>query len=203
MQERKFPASKEIELRRPQILFVGDMAIGKTCFLLRLTEGKFMIINEAVTPDCYEFNIMYENIPYAIRGYEFAIIPGYGQFDPFTIYQIDVIIFCFSLVSLNSFQNIRDVYLKDNPKMKRRPCILIGLKSDLRDENNQEDHNIVPTSRGEELKNIIGAYEYIECSSLTGKNISKVLPAVLRIIASKDYVPPSYNDESERKCVIN
>nr|CAD1830488.1 unnamed protein product [Ananas comosus var. bracteatus] len=66
------------------------------------------------------------------------------------------------------------------------PIILVGTKLDLRDDKQFFiDHpGAVPitTAQGEELRKLIGAPAYIECSSKTQQNIKAVFDAAIKVV---------------------
>lgn len=74
------------------------------------------------------------------------------------------------------------------------PCILIGLKSDLRDEfainaDDLSSKGFSPISKktGEEMAKKIGAKSYLECSALKQINIRDVFETACRIVLHPDF----------------
>ncbi|KAH0791253.1 GTP-binding protein rhoA [Histomonas meleagridis] len=114
-------------------------------------------------------------------------IAGQGDYDkvrPLSYANADVIIICFSLVSQDSLLNVEKIWLPEVKKFcKGAAYILVGLQSDLRDENSSEE--IVTTKQGEEMKEKIGAYGYIEASVDKYSNINEVFELALRAVIAK------------------
>jgi Ras-related C3 botulinum toxin substrate 1 len=61
------------------------------------------------------------------------------------------------------------------------PYVLVGMKSDLRDEIEQhaKEYNLkgmeqIPSSKGEQVKKMINAQAYIECSARTQYNLQQI-----------------------------
>ncbi|MFS8025072.1 putative small GTPase, P-loop containing nucleoside triphosphate hydrolase [Helianthus anomalus] len=79
------------------------------------------------------------------------------------------------------------------------PIILVGTKLDLRDDKQfLTDHpGAVPitTAQGEELKKLIGAPAYIECSSKTQQNVKAVFDAAIKVVLQ----PPKQKKNKKRK----
>ncbi|KAJ0625734.1 putative small GTPase, P-loop containing nucleoside triphosphate hydrolase [Helianthus annuus] len=65
------------------------------------------------------------------------------------------------------------------------PIVLVGTKLDLREDmeylSNHPDATPVTMSEGEELKNMIGAAAYVECSSKTQQNVKAAFDTAIRV----------------------
>ncbi|CAM8941059.1 unnamed protein product [Rhodiola kirilowii] len=70
--------------------------------------------------------------------------------------------------------------------MRAQSIVLVGTKLDLRDDKQFfVDHpGAVPitTAQGEELKKLIGAPAYIECSSKTQLNVKAVFDQAIKVV---------------------
>jgi GTPase SAR1 family protein len=97
-------------------------------------------------------------------------------------------LFCFSLVDPTSLQNVQNIWV---PEVKKycptAPYILVGTKSDLRDEHTRDSDEyrskgweLVAASKAEQVKNAIGAHAYIECSAKTQHNVKEVFEAAIQ-----------------------
>uniref|UniRef100_A0A251VJX5 Putative small GTPase superfamily, P-loop containing nucleoside triphosphate hydrolase n=1 Tax=Helianthus annuus TaxID=4232 RepID=A0A251VJX5_HELAN len=79
------------------------------------------------------------------------------------------------------------------------PIILVGTKLDLHDDKQfLTDHpGAVPitTVQGEELRKLIGAPAYIECSSKTQQNVKAVFDATINLVLQ----PPKQKKKKKRK----
>jgi small GTP-binding protein len=152
---------------------VGDDAVGKTCLLWTYTRNDFP---EGYAPnifDNYSANVIVEDqqidlIVWDVGGQECHR----DLLRPLSYPQTDVFLFCFSLVAPTSLENVQNVWV---PEVKKHcpttPCILVGTKSDLRDEFAQREYEYrsrgwepVATSKAEEMKKAINAQAYTECS---------------------------------------
>jgi Ras-related C3 botulinum toxin substrate 1 len=74
------------------------------------------------------------------------------------------------------------------------PYVLVGMKSDLRDivaanpeEWNAKEMEAVPQSRGEDMKKLIGAQAYVECSAKKQINMREVFEEAVKVVLH----PPS------------
>ncbi|XVF87399.1 hypothetical protein PTKIN_Ptkin18bG0117200 [Pterospermum kingtungense] len=110
----------------------------------------------------------------------------YNRLRPLSYRGADVFLLAFSLISKASYENI---YKKWIPELRHYvpnvPIVLVGTKLDLRDDKQfLSDHpgaTAITTSQGEELKKMIGAVTYIECSSKTQQNVKVVFDAAIKV----------------------
>ncbi|KAG2242014.1 hypothetical protein Bca52824_096144 [Brassica carinata] len=111
----------------------------------------------------------------------------YNRLRPLSYRGADVFILAFSLISKASYENVSKKWI---PELKHYapgvPIILVGSKLDLRDDKQFFiDHpGAVPisTAQGEELKKLIEAPFYIECSSKSQENVKAVFDAAIRVV---------------------
>ncbi|OHT16513.1 Ras-related C3 botulinum toxin substrate 1 [Tritrichomonas foetus] len=127
----------------------------------------------------------------------------YKKLRPLSYPQTDVFILCFSLVSPTSLENVQNMWV---PEVKEHcpstPYILVGMKSDLRDEFPQHADDFkskgwepVATQKGEEMKKTIGAQDYVECSALKQFHLKEVFESAIRVVLH----PPSQQAASSSK----
>ncbi|CAN6682861.1 unnamed protein product [Malus baccata var. baccata] len=130
----------------------------------------------------------------------------YNRLRPLSYRGADVFILAFSLISKASYENVAKKWI---PELRHYapgvPIILVGTKLDLRDDKQFFiDHSgAVPitTDQGEELKKLIGAPAYIECSSKTQQNVKAVFDAAIKVVLQ----PPKQKKKKrkgQRACYI-
>lgn len=91
----------------------------------------------------------------------------------------DVIILCFSVIRPDSMSNILSKWIIEiNKFIPNALIVLVGTQVDLRSETASSEKSIT-TREGEELRQCIKAFKYIECSALTQKNIKEVFDACI------------------------
>jgi Ras-related C3 botulinum toxin substrate 1 len=81
------------------------------------------------------------------------------------------------------------------------PYILVGMKSDLRDivaanpeEWKSKGMEPVPQSKGEDMKKVINAQAYIECSAKMQINLKEVFEQAIKVVLH----PPAANTGKEQ-----
>ena len=110
----------------------------------------------------------------------------FDEFRALSYAHTDVFLLCFSMVNPDSFHNITKKWVSDirahNPSA---PIVLVGTQSDLLlDVNvliNLDRSNVKPvlSSRARSMAEKIRAADYIECSSLTQKNLKEAFDAAI------------------------
>ncbi|XP_056863770.1 rac-like GTP-binding protein ARAC1 isoform X1 [Raphanus sativus] len=122
--------------------------------------------------------------------YYYIVLTGqedYNRLRPLSYRGADVFILAFSLISKASYENVSKKWI---PELQHYapgvPIVLVGTKLDLRDDKQFFiDHpGAVPitTAQGEELKKLIEAPAYIECSSKSQENVKGVFDATIRVV---------------------
>ncbi|XP_024461620.1 rac-like GTP-binding protein RHO1 isoform X1 [Populus trichocarpa] len=151
---------------------VGDGAVGKTCLLISYTSNTFPTDYVPTVFDNFSANVVVNGATVNLGLWDTAGQEDYNRLRPLSYRGADVFILAFSLISKASYENVSKKWI---PELKHYapgvPIVLVGTKLDLRDDKQFFiDHpGAVPitTAQGEELRKLIGAPAYIECSSKT------------------------------------
>ena len=72
------------------------------------------------------------------------------------------------------------------------PILLVGTKSDLRGKNTLHEEKEIDVNRIEEMVRSTGAIGYVECSSVTGRGVRKVLDFALQELLKREELPASH-----------
>ncbi|CAI0435602.1 unnamed protein product [Linum tenue] len=179
---------------------VGDGAVGKTCLLISYTSNTFPTDYVPTVFDNFSANVVVDGSTVNLGLWDTAGQEDYNRLRPLSYRGADVFILAFSLISKASYENIAKKWI---PELRHYapgvPIILVGTKLDLcvplilsrngvdlRDDKQFfNDHpGAVPitTAQGEELKKLIGAPAYIECSSKTQQNVKAVFDAAIKVV---------------------
>ena len=182
---------------------VGDGNVGKTSFLITLTTKKFPDHYIDGVYDTYTIGINYENITINIKVTD--ILTGeedYVRLRQYQYSQYDIILVCFSLVSPSSYESIKRKWIKEIRELEpNKTIVLIGMKSDLRDDfpkNSDYEMKPISTQEGQQLKLEINASDYVECSSLRQLNLNGVFESIAKVYLE----PKSPNEKKVSKCLI-
>ncbi|CAB4321187.1 unnamed protein product [Prunus armeniaca] len=179
---------------------VGDGAVGKTCMLISYTSNTFPTDYVPTVFDNFSANVVVDGSTVNLGLWDTAGQEDYNRLRPLSYRGADVFLLAFSLISKASYENIAKKWV---PELRHYapgvPIILVGTKLDLRDDRQFfVDHpGAVPitTAQGEELKKLIGAPVYIECSSKTQQNVKAVFDAAIKVVLQ----PPKQKKKKKRK----
>ena len=151
---------------------VGDEGVGKTSLLISYTQNKFPEFYVPSILDNLAVNVKIRNKTCTL-----------GLFDTYSSNQndfyldnADVILLCFSLDNLTSFQNVE---IKWHSILKQKnstaKIILVGMKSDLR----ENTELLITTKQAEYLAKALDCTRYVECSAKTMNGVGSVFNEVI------------------------
>ncbi|URE46104.1 RHO [Musa troglodytarum] len=151
---------------------VGDGAVGKTCMLISYTSNTFPTDYVPTVFDNFSANVIVDGSTVNLGLWDTAGQEDYNRLRPLSYRGADVFLLAFSLTSKASYENI---YKKWIPELRHYapnvPIVLVGTKLDLREDKQFFiDHpgaTSITSAQAKELKKMIGAAVYIECSSKT------------------------------------
>ncbi|KAL9260963.1 Rac-like GTP-binding protein RHO1-like protein [Drosera capensis] len=175
---------------------VGDGAVGKTCLLISYTSNTFPTDYVPTVFDNFSATVVVNGSTVNLGLWDTAGQEDYNRLRPLSYRGADVFILAFSLISKASYENVskKASLLKTEwlwiPESKHYapgvPIILVGTKLDLRDDKQFFiDHpGAVPitSAQGEELRELIGAPAYVECSSKTQQNVKAVFDQAIKVV---------------------
>ncbi|CAM8939262.1 hypothetical protein QQ045_013201 [Rhodiola kirilowii] len=190
---------------------VGDGAVGKTCMLISYTSNTFPTDYVPTVFDNFSANVVVDGSTVNLGLWDTAGQEDYNRLRPLSYRGADVFILAFSLISKASYENVAKKWIPElRHYAPGVPIILVGTKlgkmdvikhlffphgigqstfdfpcADLREDRQFLDRpGAVPiaTAQGEELKKLIGAPYYIECSSKTQQNVKAVFDAAIKVV---------------------
>ena len=177
-------------MKHIKCVVVGDAAVGKTCFLRSFVTNEFTHEYIPTIFENFSKNVMFEDQNVNLQIWDTGGLEDYEKLRTFSYSETDVFIICFSLVNPTSLDNVTSRWLPQNfEHCPDTPFILVGLKSDIRDEfethpDELKQKGMEPISHtcGEQMKERIGAYAYIECSSLKFVNLKEVFDEAIKAV---------------------
>ncbi|ETO28616.1 RAC GTPase [Reticulomyxa filosa] len=114
----------------------------------------------------------------------------YDRLRPLSYPQTDVFLVCFSVISRNSYDNVKTKVSPWVPEIKHHvptaPFLLVGTKMDLRNDAEvlKKVGDPITTEQGQALAKEVGAHKYVECSALTQDGLKAVFDESIRFVCS-------------------
>lgn len=168
-------------------VIVGDGAVGKTCLLVSYTTNAFPHEYIPTVFDNYAANVMVDGRPVNLGLWDTAGQEDYDRLRPLSYPQTDVFLLAFSILSPNSFQNVKTKWW---PEIAHHspdtPIILVGTKCDLRKDPHMVQQlklkgmQVVKSAEAEKMALEIGAVKYCECSALTQEGLKEVFDNAIK-----------------------
>ncbi|CAH0014560.1 unnamed protein product [Clonostachys rhizophaga] len=163
-----------------KVLLVGDEKCGKTTFLSRLSAGENVnpipLLRDIDQP--FIFEIKLSGAEYRLEFYDTSSPENWRTLDP------DIVTICYDISQRMSMINMKrfvndglysnvcgpqwiDEVKKSLQKIDSLPIIILGLKRDLRSED--DPNGIIYPQEGYQAAQQLRADRYIECSAVTGE----------------------------------
>lgn len=170
-------------------VLIGDGACGKTEILVAFTTK---CLPEAAAPSIFDNY----SVQFKVEGQDVELqlwdTPGqedYKKLRPLSYTQTDIFIAVFSLVSVTSLENIENMWIPEiREHCSDTPFILVGTKSNLRDEFNEHQNEYrskgwEPVSREKaiEVKWKLKAEKYIECDENDQNSLQNVFLSAVKV----------------------
>lgn len=179
-------------------VIVGDEAAQKTAMLDAFTDQSA----GSNKYDDFEKKVKVDDVEVSLHLFD---APADADFKNYT--DANVFVLCFSLVSPESLQSIEKTFA---PAVKEvcpnANIILVGTnlneRNDLADQKESSSKCILQ-STGEEMKEKIGAKDYIECSIDHKININRIFEQVVRsITGTKPEDQSNHKGHDKKDCLI-
>ncbi|KAF9977936.1 GTP-binding protein Rho1 [Actinomortierella ambigua] len=195
---------------RKKLVVVGDGACGKTCMLIVHSKGTFP---KKYVPTVFENYTMV--VPQGKNNIELSLWDTAGQEDydrlrPLSYPESDVVLMCFAVNNPPSLDNITEKWFPELTHfLEKIPKLVVGLKTDLRDEAQAEaasssglsltDNNTTNNSTAVDAPSQFVTYEqgaavaaslhckYFECSAKSRKGLAEVFQAALKMAMRSNF----------------
>ncbi|KAG7899384.1 hypothetical protein KL935_003694 [Ogataea polymorpha] len=168
-----------------KIVIVGDGACGKTSLLYVFTLGEFPTEYHPTVFENYATDCRVDDKPVRLALWDTAGQEEYERLRPLSYSKAHIILIGFALNAPDSLDNAGMKWAQEvKTYCPNAPLILVGLKKDLRPEDDGTDEyydqKYVRKEKAEQVARLIGARKYVECSSLTGEAVDDVFEIATR-----------------------
>jgi len=169
-------------IRTIKCVIVGDDDVGKSTLVKRWITGA-KVNPEDVPRLVHEKNatITIDDKIVQILMWDTIGNPDHDRIRPLGYYDADVFAVLFSMVNQKSLNNVSNLW---HPEIRHivpgAKILLIGTKCDL-----SKHSTNIPMEDIEEVKKEIGAFEFVQCSAVTGENVDGLLHLIYKAYKSK------------------
>ena len=159
-----------------KVVFVGDLNVGKTSFLITLSNNCYPAEYIPTINDFSELQVIYEGKTYYIMPWDTAAQDDYERLRPLCYPQTDVFVFCFSFKRFQSLKNIQNKWYPEVTSHcgKKIKSVLVGLCYD------EVNNNYINQTDISSLMESINCFDYLEISSKDDYNVQELLPLIVK-----------------------
>ncbi|XP_054281061.1 ras and EF-hand domain-containing protein homolog isoform X2 [Macrosteles quadrilineatus] len=167
--------------RTYKIVFAGDAAVGKSCFIHRFSKGIFAVnLGSTLGVDFQVKTIRIDMKNITLQLWDTAGQERFRSMTKTYFRRSDGVILIYDTTNERSFLNVRHwLQSIEDCSTKKIPIYLCGNKVDLREEAKLKGITCVSTEQGQRMAKENGAIFY-ETSSKTGHNITNVIVSISR-----------------------
>uniref|UniRef100_A0A3B3ZAN3 Uncharacterized protein n=2 Tax=Periophthalmus magnuspinnatus TaxID=409849 RepID=A0A3B3ZAN3_9GOBI len=172
--------------RRVKCVLVGDGAVGKTSLVVSYTTNGYPTEYIPTAFDNFSAMVSVDGHPVRLQLCDTAGQDEFDKLRPLCYTSADVFLLCFSVVSPASFQNVPEKWVPEiRTYAPHAPLVLVGTQCDLREDVKvlidlaKYRERPVDPAEAKDCAREIEAVTYIECSSLTQKNLKDVFDSAI------------------------
>ena len=171
-----------------KLITIGDGACGKTSILSVYKNNEFP---RAHIPTVLDNFSLFEHCSNGER-IEISIWDTAGQEDYERIRELtypgtDVVLLIYSIDLPSSLENVELLWARElKRKIPETPIILVGNKTDLRENERYNGRRLVRREEGEEMARKIGAKCFLECSALANAGLDEIFDSVMEYLGGRE-----------------
>ncbi|KAL4884713.1 small GTPase superfamily [Aspergillus karnatakaensis] len=186
---------------RRKMVLLGDGACGKTSALNVFTRGYFPTVYEPTVFENYVHDIFVDNVHMELSLWDTAGQEEFDRLRALSYEDTHVIMLCFSVDSPDSFENVASKWTEEiSENCPGVKLVLTALKCDLRkDENSNDNPNVITYEQGLAKAKEIGAVKYLECSAVQNRGIREAFYEAAKVALE---VKAQNSGSSQSRCVI-
>ncbi|XP_063932971.1 ras-like GTP-binding protein Rho1, partial [Zophobas morio] len=179
---------------------VGDGGCGKTCLLIAFANDKFYEEYIFADFETYAADIEVDGKNIELFLWDTSGQEEYNHLRPIQYSAADVVLICFSVARRVSLENVSALWwLEVKHFCPNVPILLIGTKSDLREDRKELEkfakvkERPVTSKDAETVAKRIEAVTYLECSAKTRSNVHAVFAEAAKAMISEKRKRKKYN----------
>jgi len=165
--------------------------------LISYTTNKFPEEHVPTVFDNYKAEVMVDSKQYTLGLWDTAGQEDYDRLRPLSYPQTDIFLVTFSVVSSNSFENVKSKWI---PELKQHcpnaPFILVGTQADLRKVRGENE--CVSSAAATKLCTELKGLKYMECSAKTQDGLKQCFDSAIQCVISHRNVK-----KKKSKCIVS
>ena len=123
------------EESKMKLVFVGDTFVGKTSIIMTWTQEKFPTLHEPTVLDTWYGTKVFKGTEVKLQIFDTAGHDDLSRIRPIAFTGADCFLICYAINDRNSFRNAYTKWMQEVKSASRKaPVMLVGTKSDLREE---------------------------------------------------------------------
>jgi len=182
-----------VNMQTIKCVIVGDGSVGKTCLLMSYATNTFPGEYVPTVFDNYSVTVNVDGKSINLGLWDTAGQEDYARLRPLSYPQTDIFLVTYSICSPHSLEN---VFMKWYPEVThhsaRSPLVLVGTKSDMREDSrlsDEERRKLVTPEQGKQVAKRISAKWYLECSAKTQQGLKYVFDQAIRCVLYPEKLP--------------
>ncbi|ORD94534.1 RHOC [Enterospora canceri] len=175
-----------------KVVVVGDGACGKTCLLEVFKNDKFPKEYVPTVVDNFIKNVQVDDKAVTLALWDTAGQEDYDTIRPLSYRGTNLVVLCYTIENKKNLENINKKWLVEIKNYcPGVPFYLVGLKKDLREDEDMDPENLISKEEGQKVSEEIGAAGFYECSALTREGVDEIFVSVAKYVDENDTVPES------------
>ncbi|XP_011446036.1 cdc42 homolog [Magallana gigas] len=164
-------------------VLVGDMNVGKSSLAARISSRTFKTDYSPTLFDNYAATVSVHGIPYHLNLFDTAGKEDFSKVRVMSYINSDVFLVCFSIDDVKSLVHVQESWVPElRQHVPNTPFILVGTKLDVRFQQPDIqvlDSSAVSPKQGKEVASTVGAYSYVEVSSLSADGVDDLITEIV------------------------
>ncbi|KAK3593164.1 hypothetical protein CHS0354_039648 [Potamilus streckersoni] len=169
------------DMKIVQCCIVGDGMVGKTCLALNIMHQNYPKDYTATVLEHFSGSIKVSGDEYRLNIYDSAGQHDYESLRACTYKDSEIYVVCYSVVDRESLESVKQFWIPEIKKHmdRKKPIILIGTQTDLRQIPDYDICITVSTEEGSTLAKEIGAVLFMECTCKNQNSVKRVIESVV------------------------
>lgn len=190
---------------RIKLVLVGESGVGKTSFLYLSSSNSF---STEVLPvwEVKQIIVKWNSQSIEVELWEAGAGDKYKQIRSLAYTETDVFMICYSVADPESFEKVETYWMADIKKeYPDTPIVLVGLQIDKRNDKilienlSNIGKKMITSEDGIQMAIKIGAYGYLEVSSLEKIGLKEVFDKVIESCLKTNQIPKK---SKENNCIL-